>query len=124
MPWNFTATTREDLAKVRLSLPQRATATVAGELFPITWLLESLSGTDVLEYPFTVRHTGENSIPDFQMESRSRRIAAEAAKITTSNLEHARSLQQKIPEPPLHFSVADLCQPEAFAWKLKADRDG
>ena len=122
--WEFTATTPDQLAKVRQSLPRRQQPTVAGELFQMACLLESLANTDVIAYPLKARHTGENSVPDFQLESGPRRIAAEMAKVTTTNLEHARSLQMRMPDAPFHFAAQDLCHPEPFARKLKAARDG
>ena len=96
---------------------------VAGELFQMAWLLESLARTDLLEYPFRASHTGENNVPDFQLVSGRRRIAVEMTKVTTQNLEHARSFQAKLPDPPSHFSASNICCPESFARKLKAGRD-
>jgi hypothetical protein len=121
--WEFTAETPEQLTKVRQYLPKRAKATVAGELFQMVWLLQSLAKTDLLAYPFKARHTGENGVPDFQLESGCRRLAVEIAKVTTTNLEHARSLQMRFPDPPSHYGIDDLCSPQTFTWKLKADRD-
>jgi hypothetical protein len=93
--WEFTANTSGELAKVRKSLPERAKATVAGELFQMSRLLESLARTSLIEYPFKARHTGEKSVPDFQLNSGAHRIAVEITKIAVSDVEHARALQQK-----------------------------
>ncbi len=122
--WEFSANTSEELSKVRQSFPARAKVTVAGELFQVAFLLESLAKTDLPAYPFQARHTGDNGVPDFQFIFGQKRIAVEMAKVTSQNLEHARSLQMRLPEPPSHYDVEDLCFPETFAWKLKADRNG
>lgn len=122
MAWEFIADTPDELAKVRQSLPEYAKPTVAGELFQMAGLLESLAKTDLLEYPLKARHTGENSVPDFQLESGCRRISVEIARVTTTNLEHAHSLQSKISNPSSYFDVTDLREPESFALKLKRGR--
>jgi hypothetical protein len=123
MTWEFTANSPDELAQVRQSLPQRAKPTVAGELFPMRFLLEALAQTEVPAFPFIARHTGEHGVPDFQLVSGTRRIAVEIAKVTTQNLEHARAVQAELPDPPSHFDVGDLCYPEEFAQRLKAGRD-
>ncbi len=123
MSWEFTATTPDELAMAHRSYPRCAKRTVAEELLQMTLLLESLGLTGLVEYPLRARHTGEYSVPDFHLESGRQRIAVEMAKVTTTNLEHARALQMQIPDPPLHFDATDLCETEALARKLKSGHD-
>jgi hypothetical protein len=119
MGWEFTANSREEVAAIRASLPDFATSTVAGELFQITRLLASLARADLVEYPLKARHTGENSVPDFHLQIGKSHVSVETAKVTTSNLEHARSLQMRLPAPSTHFSASDICYPDSLARKLK-----
>ncbi len=123
MSWEFTANSPDDLSNVRQSLPETAKPTVAGELVQMTQLIVALARTEVFRFPFKACHTGEQCVPDFRLESGTCRIGVEMAKVTSRNLEHARSLQAKLPVPPSHFASSSLCHPESFARKLKDGRD-
>ena len=61
----------------------------------MTRLIESLARTIVLRYPVSVRHTGINAVPDFQLATGARRIAVEITKVAVPDVEHARALQRK-----------------------------
>ncbi|MBK8000420.1 MAG: hypothetical protein IPK15_17295 [Verrucomicrobia bacterium] len=123
MTWEFTASSIKELSNIRQSLPETAKPTVAGELVQMTQLIAALARTEVFRFPFRACHTGEQGVPDFRLESGTRRIGVEMAKVTSRNLEHARSLQAKLPDPPSHFASSSLCHPESFARKLKEGRD-
>lgn len=122
--WEFSANTPGELAKVDQAWPNPSSATVAGELFQMTHLLKALARTELLEYPCTAKHIGDTGVPDCELTSGSRNMSLEMAKVTTTNLEHARALQMKLPDPPSHFKEADLIYPDTFALKLKTSRNG
>jgi hypothetical protein len=107
---------------VRQALPVRASPTVAGELFQLRFLLEALAQTDVLAFPFKAEHTGQDGVPDFQFLSGVKRVAVEMAKVTTRNLEWARDIQNKLPEPPKRFHPSNFVNPEVLAVRLKLRR--
>lgn len=112
------------MANVRQSLSKGVNDTVAGELFQVAWLLESLARTEIPAYPFQAHHTGEKGVPDFQFISGHKRIAVEMVKVTSQNLEHARSLQSRLPDLSSHYHVDDICFPETFVRKIKVRVDG
>lgn len=95
MEWDFTAHAPTELASIRQSLFNASKQNVLDEQVQMTRLLESLARTSFLQYPVRVRHTGEKGVPDFQMDSGTRRISVEITKIAVADVEHARALQQR-----------------------------
>ena len=89
MKWDFTAGSPEQLAKVGRKLFTATKQKFLDEQLQMTRFLEAMSLSSMLEFPVQVRHTGENAVPDFQIESGERRIAIELAKITVQDMEHA-----------------------------------
>lgn len=95
MALDFSAHTPAELANIRQSLFTASKQNALDEQVQMTRLLESLAHTQVLQYPTRVRHTGNNSVPDFQMESGTRLISVEITKIAIADVEHARALQHR-----------------------------
>jgi hypothetical protein len=95
MNWNFTANTPAELASIGDALFTARKQKFLDEQVQMTRLLEALPFKSILQFPVRVRHTGEDGVPDFQLEFGQRRIAAELAKIAVQDVEHARGLQRK-----------------------------
>lgn len=96
MKWDFIANSPDELAKVGKNLLNNETRqTFLDEQWQMSRLLEAMSSESIFEYPLKVRHTGGESVPDFQVESGGRRIAIELAKIAVQDVEHVRGLQRK-----------------------------
>jgi len=104
MKWDFTAGSPEQLAKVGRKLFTATKQKFLDEQLQMTRFLEAMSLSSMLEFPVQVRHTGENAVPDFQIESGERRIAIELAKITVQDMEHALGLQRNGVKRTVHIS--------------------
>ena len=95
MNQEFAAHGPDELCKIGKALFNASKQNVLDEQVQMTRLLESLAKTEILQYPFTARHTGTDSVPDFQLKSGAHRIAVEITKIAVPDVEHARALQNK-----------------------------
>lgn len=94
MEWNFTANSSEELAKIGDKLLNASRQTFLDEQWQLSRLLEALSSKSIFKFPVRVRHTGEQGVPDFQIDSGGQRIGIELAKVTLQDVEHARGLQR------------------------------
>lgn len=71
------------------------------ELLQMEWLIKFLTPISLIEFPFSVCHTGNVATPDFQLIFGSRRVAAELTKLTSQDLENGRALQRRDVHLPL-----------------------
>jgi hypothetical protein len=95
MNWDFTANTPVELASIGHALFNATNQKFLDEQIQMTHLLEALASTSSVQFPVRVRHSGQDGVPDFQLEIDQHRIAAELAKIAVQAVEHARGLQKK-----------------------------
>jgi hypothetical protein len=116
----FNASNPEELGRIGESLLKARKQNALDEQVQMTRLLEQLANTDILQYPISVLYTGENAVPDFQLQAGLRCIAVETAKLTSQNWEHAISLQRTLPPPPTHYDETHLVNSKGFFYCLKA----
>jgi hypothetical protein len=98
--WDFVANDAGELRNIRDSLLHASVQKSLDEQFQMTLLLKRLANTPLLQYPLKVRHIGDESVPDFQVQCGPKSIAVEVAKVTNQNLETARRVQWKRSQGP------------------------
>lgn len=97
----FVARTPEELLRFNECVKLAQDRKSREELVQMQWLIKFLTPLSLMEFPFTVCHTGSVATPDFQLTFGSRRVAAELTKLTSQDLEHGRALQRRdVHRPP------------------------
>ncbi len=97
----FVARTPEELVQFDRCVNDPSEPKHREEILQMVKLIRFLSGLPLMEFPFSVCHTGKEATPDFQLTFGSRRVSAELTKLTSQDLEHARALQRRDVHLPL-----------------------
>jgi hypothetical protein len=90
---DFVAKSRQELLAIGTSLFKGPCQNCLDEQIQMSYLLNALAGTSLVQFPVRVWQTHDT--PDFHMELAEHRIGVEVTKIASQDLEHGSALQKK-----------------------------